>query len=411
LWPLSYGSNTVGVSTLIVGASVAGVRTAQALRREGYDDAITVVGEEPHHPYDKPPLSKEMLAPGGGAAPVPLLSAGELVALRVSLRLGTRAVALDPSRRVVVTDAGDEVAFGELVIATGVKPVTLPGADSLGGVYTVRTADDGLALNAELEHASRVVVIGAGFIGAEFASAARARGAEVSVVEAQDTPMAHILGPEVGGMLARLHELHGVAVHSGVRFSRFDACEGRVTGVALSDGRVLSADLVVVGIGARPATQWLESSGLPIRDGVECDANLMVMGRPGIYAAGDVARWQHALYGTGVRIEHWTNANEHAAIVAASILGKPAPPVQVPYVWSDQYGRRIQITGRPAMGEVKAMRGDIAQGPLAAVYADRAGTVVGAIVVDDPRTLMKCRKAIAKRLDIRETDIGLAATY
>ncbi|WP_026151436.1 NAD(P)/FAD-dependent oxidoreductase [Streptomyces prunicolor] len=399
------------MSILIVGASAAGMRTAQALRREGYDGGITVVGEEPHHPYDKPPLSKEMLAPDGDAAPVPLLSGDELTALDVSLRLGTRAVALDPSRRVVVTDAGDEVAFTELVIATGVKPVTLPGAEPLAGVYTIRTADDGLALRAELAHASQVVVIGAGFIGAEFASAARAHGVEVSVVEAQDVPMAHVLGPEVGGMLARLHELHGVAVHSGVRFSRFEGAGGRVTGVALSDGRVLPADLVVVGIGARPATQWLESSGLPIQDGVECDANLRVVGRTGIYAAGDVARWQHALYGKGVRIEHWTNANEHAAIVAASILGKPAPPAQVPYVWSDQYGRRIQITGRPAMGEVKAVRGGIDQDSLAAVYVDREGTVVGAVVVDDPRTLMKCRKAVAKRIDIREIDIGLAVTY
>ncbi len=386
------------------------MRTAQALRREGYDGAITVVGEESHHPYDKPPLSKEMLAPGAAAAPVPLLSGDELKALDVGLRLGTRAVALDPSRRTVLTDAGDEVAYAQLVIATGVKPVTLPGADSLVGVHTVRTADDALALRAELERASRAVVIGAGFIGAEFASAARARGVEVSVVEAQDTPMAHILGREVGGALARLHELNGVAVHSGVRFSAFEGHEGRVTGVALSDGRLLPADLVVVGIGARPATQWLESSGLPVRDGVECDANLRVLGRPGIYAAGDVARWQHALYRTGVRIEHWTNANEHAAIVAAGILGKPAPPVQVPYVWSDQYGRRIQIAGRPAMGEVKAVRGGIDQASLAAVYADRDGMVVGAVVVDDPRTLMKCRKAIAKRLGVTELDIGLAAT-
>lgn len=387
------------------------MRTAQALRREGYVGGITVVGEESHQPYDKPPLSKEMLAPDGDVAPVPLLSGDELATLDVSLRLGTRAVALDPFRRVVVTDAGDEVAYTELVIATGVKPVTLPGAESLGGVYTIRTADDGLALRDELAHASQVVVIGAGFIGAEFASAARAHGVEVSVVEAQDTPMAHILGPEVGGMLARLHELHGVAVHSGVRFSRFEGAAGRVTGVALSDGRELPADLVVVGIGARPATQWLESSGLPIQNGVECDANLRVLGRPGIFAAGDVARWHHPLYGTGVRIEHWTNANEHAAIVAASILGKPAPPVQVPYVWSDQYGRRIQITGRPALGEVKAVGGGIDQHSLTAVYADHEGTVVGAIVVDDPKALMKCRRSIAKRLNIREIDIGLAVTY
>jgi len=386
--------DAVRVAIVIVGASVAGVRTAQALRGQGFDGTLTVIGEERHHPYDKPPLSKEMLVPSGEGAPVPLLSSDELASFDV--RLGTRATGLDPERRVVLVESGDEIPFTRLVIATGVTPRTLPGAPA--GVYTLRCAEDAQALRAELKNASRAVVIGAGFIGAEFASAAIAHGVHVSIVEAQDTPMAHILGAEVGGMLAKLHELNGVEVHAGARFDRFEG-GARVSGVALADGRVLQADLVVVGIGARPATDWLAGSGLPVDDGVVCDEKLRVRGFPGIYAAGDVARWPHPHYSTDLRIEHWTNAGEHGTIVAADILGKPAPRPQVPYVWSDQYGRRIQIVGRPAAGRPAFVDGSVEEERFMAVYAD-GESVVGALVVDDPRAMMKCRKAIAGGLNV-----------
>ncbi|GAA5210856.1 NAD(P)/FAD-dependent oxidoreductase [Streptomyces thinghirensis] len=398
------------MNVLIIGASVAGIRTAEALRRHGFDGTVTLLGEEPHPPYDKPPLSKDVLAMDGTGEPPPLLSADETEALALDLRLGVRAVALEPRARVVTTDAGVRLGFDRLVIATGVTPRTLPGAGSLDGVYTLRTADDALALRGELDRAARVVVIGAGFIGAEFASAARTRGLDVSVVEVQDTPMAHLLGARVGGMLAGLHEAHGVAVHTGVGFERFeDDGNARVSGVVLTDGRVLPADLVVVGIGARPATEWLESSGLPVENGVVCDVNLRVPGTSGIYAAGDVALRHHPLYGAPLRIEHWTNAGEHGETVAADILGMPVPPAQVPYVWSDQYGRRIQIVGRPATGEARVLHGGIDAPSLVAVYADRAGTAVGALVVDDPRTLMRCRRAVAAGTSLEGLDLGLAA--
>jgi len=386
------------VSILIVGASVAGIRTAQALRQRGYPGLITLLGDELHHPYDKPPLSKDMLAASGGR-PVALLTEDELAALGVDLKLGVRATRLDPSARFVEGADGRRYGYDHLVLATGVVPRLLPGMEVPGavprGVHTIRTADDALALRAALADSPDVVVVGAGFIGAEFASAARAYGCSVAVVEMQDVPMAHLLGVEVGGLLAQLHAAHGAALHTSVGFDHFEG-DGQVRGIALTDGRILSAGLVVVGVGAVPATDWLAMSGLPIDNGVECDETLRVVGFPDIHAAGDVARWPHPLYGL-IRIEHWTNAQEHAVIVAADILGDPRPAPQVPYVWSDQYGHRIQMLGRPSLGSLSALQGT-AEDRLVATYADESGVLVGAVVVDDPRTTMKLRKAMAKRL-------------
>ncbi|GGS20569.1 pyridine nucleotide-disulfide oxidoreductase [Streptomyces humidus] len=396
------------MTVLIIGASVAGARTAQALRKRGFQERITLLGEERHQPYDKPALSKEVLAKDFPGEPPVLLSKQQADELGVDLMLGVRAESLDPIRRCVVTDRGERLPFERLVIATGLTPRTLPGTRELAGVHTLRTVDDALALRAELDRGPRVVVIGAGFIGAEFASAARARGLDVCVVEAQPTPMAHLFGDHVGRMFAGMHTVNGARVEAGVGFSSF-AHDGRgqVTGVVLGDGRTLPADLVVVGIGARPAIDWLESSGLDLGDGVSCDANLRVtgVGVPRIHAVGDVARRYHPLYGKCLRIEHWTNAGEHAEIVAADILGQQVPRPQVPYVWSDQYGRRIQIAGRPGEGRLSALRGDVEDGELTAVYADEAGKAVGAVVVDDPRGFMSCRKAISSASDV--TALGL----
>lgn len=391
---------------VIVGASVAGVRTAQALRLQGFDGAITLLGEETHHPYDKPPLSKESLTPDAPDAPPALLTPEELTQLDVDLMLGVRATGLDPAARVLRTDAGDH-RYDHLVIATGVSPRTLPGPE-LAGVRTVRTADDAAFLRSRLSARPRVVVIGAGFIGAEFASAARSQGCEVTIVEAQPTPLAHLLGDRVGGRLAGLHATHGVSVRTSARVDHFVG-DTAVEGVALTDGEVLPAELVVVGIGASPTTEWLGDCGLPIEDGVECGADLRVVGHPEIFAAGDVARWPHAHYDELIRVEHWTNANEHGALVAAGITGGDTPRATAPYVWSDQYGHRIQIVGLPSRGELVHLDGE---GPenLVAVYGDAAGTVVGGVVVDDPRAFMKLRKAVTKGLAATDLAPPLAAS-
>ncbi|MDX2675074.1 NAD(P)/FAD-dependent oxidoreductase [Streptomyces soliscabiei] len=398
------------MTVLIIGASVAGVRTAQALRRRGFQERITLLGEEPHQPYDKPALSKEVLAAHLPGEPPSLLTQEQADELGIDLLLGTKAVGLDPGGRRVLTDSGERLPFDRLVVATGVTPRTLPDMEALDGIHTLRTIDDALALRAELDRGPRVVVIGAGFIGAEFASAARSRGLDVCVVEAQRTPMAHLFGEQVGRMLAGIHAVNGVAVESGVGVDRFTGDgRGRVTGVVLADGRTLPADLVVVGIGARPATDWLTSCGLELADGVACDENLRAVGvgTVGVYAAGDVACRHHPLYGRPLRIEHWTNAGEHADIIAADILGLRVPRPQVPYVWSDQYGRRIQIAGRPGEGRLGALRGGVEDGEMTAVYVDEAGRAVGAVVVDDPRTFMVCRKAIASRAQAGGLGLGL----
>lgn len=393
------------MSILIVGASVAGIRTAQALRGHGYRGAVTVLEAESHHPYDKPPLSKELLI--GAGVPVPLLSPDDVSALDIDLRLGVRADAVDTDRRVVDTSAG-EFRYESLVVATGLRPRTLPGAAELSGVHTLRGADDAVALRAALPRARQVVVVGAGFIGAEFASAAVKYGCQVTIVEAAATPLTHILGAEVGAEIARLHELNGVRLYTGAQVEHFTGTEA-VDGVVLADGRALPADLVVIGIGAVPATEWLQSSGLPLENGLRCEENGRVPGFPDIYAVGDIALRQHPIYGSALRIEHWTNAGELAAVAAAAIVGAPAPAPQLPYVWSDQYGHRIQIIGRPVLGTLATCQGTVSDGRFVAAYADQDGIAVGAVVVDDPRTLMTCRRAITRRQPEAELERSMHA--
>lgn len=394
---------------VIVGASVAGIRTVQALRAQGYGGRITVLGDELYPPYDKPPLSKEMLDPDADGSPVELVDAQTLEALSVDLRLGVRATAVDTDAKVVSTDSIGEIAYDTLVIATGMSPRTLPEADRFANVYTIRTVDDARALHAELSVGRRVVVIGAGFIGAEFASAARSHGVAVTLVEAQEAPLAAQLGASVGITLAELHSHNGVQIHTGVRCAGFTG-DGRVTAVNLSDGHSLPADFVVVGIGASPAVDWLKSSGIELDNGIRCDATLRAKGCHDIYAAGDVAYREHPTYGEPMRIEHWTNANDHAAIIAADLLGAAPPRPTLPYVWSDQYGKRIQIVGRPAAGVPTIRTGTAVTGDLVVGYTDSHGVVVGALVVDNPRLLMKLRRAITAGADRAEVEAAVLAT-
>jgi NADPH-dependent 2,4-dienoyl-CoA reductase/sulfur reductase-like enzyme len=385
---------------LIVGASTAGVRTAQALRHAGYAGALTLVGEEPHHPYDKTPLSKEMLADDGDAVPRPLLEVQDLADLDVDLRLGVRATALDVDRRLVHTEDGEALGYEHLVIATGADARQLPGSEGMRGVYTMRRVEDAMAVRSQMAAGRRAVVVGAGFIGAEFAAAARLYGMDVTLVEPQAVPLSHVLGEDVGAELSRLHAINDVTLCSGTGVASVQG-DGQVRSVTLSDGRELPADLVVVGIGAAPATSWLEGSGLPLDNGVVCDDRLRVLGHEDMHAAGDVARWQHPWYGL-VRIEHWTNAQEHALLVAADLCGKELPAATAPYVWSDQYGRRIQIVGRPPLGQSVEIEGSVLAGSMTALYGDADGRLVGAVVVDDPRLLLKARRAITQERSVRQ---------
>lgn len=399
------------MSTLIIGASVAGSRTALALRQKGYTSPITILSEESHWPYDKPPLSKALLAAGAEPVVPRLLTQQAATDASVDIRLNTRAVSLDVPSRTIRTQDGEALSFDTLVIATGVQPRKLPVPEGMAGVYTLRNLEDAVALRAELDRDPKVAVVGAGFIGAEFAAAARTRGLDVSIIETQDVPMGHIFGAEVGAALSSLHALNGTTVYTGAAVSHF-AGEDRVQGVVLADGRTIDADLVVVGIGAVPATGWLADSGLPVSNGIECAANLQVAGHPGIYAAGDVALRAHPLTGVQTRIEHWTNAGEHGETVAAAVTGTPLPTQQVPYVWSDQYGVRIQILGRPSAGILSATSGAVSQGQYSAVYTNMDGEIAGAVAVNDSKIITTYRKAMrsGQKLTDLSTPVAIPTT-
>lgn len=381
------------MGVVIVGASLAGLRTAEALRKGGYDEPITLIGAEPHLPYDRPPLSKEYLSQQISAS-IPLLRAADSFdELGVDLRLGARATGLDPERRLICMADGDVVPYQKLVIATGADARTVPLGSGLDGLRTLRTLADADLLRADFDRRPSLVVLGGGFIGAEVAAAARKRDLDVHLVELLPAPMSSALGTRVGELLGQLHRDHGVRVYCGVTATRVTG-ERRVETIELSDGTRLDADVVVMGLGVAPATGWLRDSGLDVTDGVGCEDNLRAVGFPDIYAVGDVARWAHPVFGEQLRVEHWTNANEHADIVASSLLGEPKVAGAVPYVWSDQYDRKIQIVGRPRAGDDVTVLEDQSDGRHVAVY-ERAGRVVGMLTIDGPRRMLKGRRAIS----------------
>jgi NADPH-dependent 2,4-dienoyl-CoA reductase/sulfur reductase-like enzyme len=347
--PLGRPSMTGDV--VIVGASVAGVRTAEALRRRGFGGRITLIGAEAHLPYDRPPLSKAFLTGQADESDLALLAGDRLDRLDLDLRLGQRATAVDVPARQVLLASGEPVLFGALVIATGSLPRRLPVLDGWPGVHVLRTLDDAIAVRAALAGGARVAVVGGGFIGAEVAWSARARGLDVTVIDPVPALMTRGLGPALGTVLATRHADHGVTLRLGRSVARAEGA-GRVERLVLDDGSSLDADLVVVGIGVDPAVGWLSSSGLPVDGGgLRCDACLRVRGTDSVYAAGDVARWPSARYAAPVRLEHWTNAGETALAVAAALTGTPAPFDPLPYVWSDQLGARIQVFGQILPGD------------------------------------------------------------
>jgi NADPH-dependent 2,4-dienoyl-CoA reductase/sulfur reductase-like enzyme len=383
----------VTAGLVVVGASLAGLRAVEGARRAGYAGPITLVGAEDHLPYDRPPLSKAFL---GGEEEPPFYRTADVLAdeLKVELVLGTPARRLDPTRRVVEV-GGAEVPYAGLVIATGATARRFPGVGQLAGVHVLRTLDDALAIRTALDTAPRTVVIGAGFIGSEVASAARRRGLPVTIVEAEPTPLVRAIGRAMGQTCSTLHLAEGTQLRCGVGVAALEG-DQRVERVRLTDGTVIPADLVVVGIGAAPATDWLADSGVVIDDGVVTDATLAT-GLPGVYAAGDVVRWFNPLFGRHMRLEHWSSAAEQgaAAGVAAAIPGSATPYETVPYFWSDWYDTRIQFVGLPDADEVQVALGDAEAGRFVALYRSR-DRLVGALAVNRPREIMKLRALIAR---------------
>ncbi|MGC9543622.1 NAD(P)/FAD-dependent oxidoreductase [Streptomyces sp. UG1] len=383
-------------SITVVGASLAGLSTVRALRAEGYDGEIVVVGEERHTPYDRPPLSKDFLKGDIDADALALGDADEYEVLDAQWLLGERATRLDPVARTVTLASGRHVRTDGVVVATGATPRTLPGTDGLAGVHTLRTLDDAQALRTELlDGLPRVVVIGAGFIGAEVASTAHRLGLHVTVVEALDVPLERQLGREMGLVCSSLHSDHGVRLLCGTGVAELVG-EGRVTGVRLADGRLLPADIVVVGVGVRPNTDWLAGSGVQVDDGVVCDAGCST-GVPRVVAVGDVARCPHPFTGRHARIEHWSSATEQAKTAARTLLtGVPAAaPLTAPYFWSDQYQVRIQVAGHVAPGaEPEVVEGDIDSRAFTAVYR-REGTPVAVLSLNQPKFFNRLRRTLA----------------
>ncbi|MGY1609502.1 MULTISPECIES: NAD(P)/FAD-dependent oxidoreductase [unclassified Geodermatophilus] len=376
----------------VVGASLAGLSAARALREQAYDGRVVVVGDEVHPPYDRPPLSKDFLV---GVSSVDDIALGtpDDEDLGLEWRLGTTAVGLDPATRSVLLDDGSEVRADGVVLATGARARRLPGSEGLGGVHVLRSLDDAVALRQDLLAGGRLVVVGAGFIGAEVASTARSLGLEVTVVETQPIPLAGPLGADMGAVCAGLHADHGTRLLVGAGVAGLVGT-GRVQAVELTDGTRLPADVVVVGIGAVPNTEWLAGSGVALGAGVLTDAR-GATSLPGVVAAGDCAATWSAPAGRHVRVEHWTNALEQPATAAATLLGTGVPvPAPVPYFWSDQYGARIQFAGSHRPGDVaRVVEGDCADRCFLAVY-ERDGHPVAVLGMNQPRLFTRWRRRL-----------------
>jgi NADPH-dependent 2,4-dienoyl-CoA reductase/sulfur reductase-like enzyme len=381
---------------VIVGASLAGLRAAQAARKAGFAGSLVVIGDEPHMPYTRPPLSKDLLA--GEQEPEQVaLRAGDLDA---DWRLGSAATALDRAAKRVQLANGDSVEYDRLIIATGCRARSWsgPGAD-LTGVHTLRGLDDALALTAALTPGSRLVIVGAGFIGCEVAASARKLGAEVTVLDIAPHPMLP-LGPELGARCARMHEAHGVVVRCEVSIESI-AGDGAVRAVVLAGGEEIPADAVLLALGAQPNVEWLAGSGLDIDSGVACDATLTTTVDPDILAAGDIASWPHPMAGKTVRVEHWTVANEHGQAAGQNVLLDPAerePHIEPPYFWSDQFDTKIQAVGWPALADrLEIVEEEPEAGRLLAT-GERDGRVIGVVAFNNARRLMGYRAELAEQL-------------
>jgi NADPH-dependent 2,4-dienoyl-CoA reductase/sulfur reductase-like enzyme len=380
-------------SVAVIGASLAGLSAARALRAQGFDGDLTIVGDEKRRPYDRPPLSKEFLAGLVGEDTLALETDDEDLDAR--WLLGVRANRLDAAERAVHLDDGTTIHAGGVVIATGARARTWPGSDAMAGVHMLRTVDDAVALRTELRPGARLVVIGAGFIGGEVASTARKLGLEVTVVEAALAPLAGPLGVQLGTAVAQLHAEHGTRLLCGAPVARLTGTD-RVTGVELADGRHLPADVVLVGIGAIPNIEWLRDSPLELVNGVVCDLG-GATAIPNVVAAGDCAAWHEPSVGWPHRVEHWTGALERPAIAVATLLAgrHDGTPVKPPYFWSDQYDRRIQFAGIADPGdEITFEVGSLRDASFLAVYR-REGQPVAVLGIDQPKLFTRWRRQLA----------------
>jgi len=400
---------------VVVGGGLAGAKTAEALREQGYDGELTIVGTERHLPYERPPLSKDYLAGKAERSDFEVHDADWYREHKVALRLATTATSLDPRSHVVTLSDGATLTYTKLALATGSEPRVLPvpGLEA-SGVHYLRTVEDSDAIRAELSPHARVVIIGGGWIGLEVAAAARARGTAVAVVEAADLPLAAALGPEVARSFLTLHRDHGVVFYLGASVAAVETEDEAVTAVALADGARLEADAVVVGVGAAPRLGLAEGAGLDVANGVVVNESLQTSD-PDIVAVGDIALHAHPVLGQQVRVEHWANALNQPAVAAATMLGAPAPYTELPYFFTDQYDLGMEYVGHAPPGSYDrvVVRGDLDTREYIAFWLDADSRVLAGMnvnvwdVVDDVKALILANRPVdADRL--ADLDVPLA---
>ena len=384
---------------LVIGGGIAGLRVAESAREAGFDGTLTMVTDEPLLPYDRPPLSKGMLTGATAVELTTLRSEEGFAELEIDLIRGTEAVALDRKARRVDLADGRSIAYDTLVVATGSSARMLP-FPAPDGVHTIRNMNDSLGLARELSAGRRLVVVGAGFLGAEVAASAQHLGLHVTLLEAGPLPLGRVMGPEVGAACLRLHERHGVQVRCGVSVVGFEGTEG-VSGVRLASGATVPADIVVVAVGNRPNTDWLLSSGLTLADGIVCDDQGRAQPDGSIYAVGDVAAWFDPQAGRPIRREDWTSASEQARAVGQLVAGRnPEEHRRLPYFWSDQYGGKIQLLGTITHRALHVISGDLDQDKFVGVYLDEQDRVRGALALGEPRLLARCRPLVLSGADV-----------
>jgi len=377
---------------VVVGASAAGLAAAETLRGEGHTGTITLIGDEPAAPYDRPPLSKEILSGAWGPDRLPLRAPADLGALDLDARYGCEAIGVNVSERTVLLADGTEVPYDGLIVATGVRPRQMPGTPA----HVLRTLDDALALKDRLGPGHSLAVVGAGFLGAEAAAVAAALGTRVTLIEPAPVPLAHAVGEDIGRILAQAHIEHSVDLRTGTGVT--EVVSG---GVRLADGSTVEAETVLAAVGSRPNTEWLTGSGLTLEDGLVCDE--FCAAAPGVYGAGDVARWHNPLFDTSMRIEYRTNAAEQGMAAARNLLGARRPFAPVPFFWSDQYDMKIRAYGyQRGHDEVRIVEGSLAESQFTAVY--RSGDrLTGVLAVGmPPRRIRPWQQAIAARTPWRD---------
>ncbi|TFV54294.1 FAD-dependent oxidoreductase [Geodermatophilus sp. DF01-2] len=376
-------------SVVVVGGGLVAATVARELRRLGHAGPVTIVSDEVEPPYDRPPLSKQLLAGTVTAEETHLLKPGEIDDLGITLRLGVAAAGLETAAQEVVLADGVRVPYDRLVLATGSRARRLPSVPELTGVHHLRALGDSTAIATELASARRLVVIGAGFIGLEVAAVARSQDIDVTVVETAARPLTRVLGSEAGSLLTDMHAEHGATIRCSTTVTEVRGTDG-VEGVLLDGGELLPADLLLVGVGAVPNTEWLAGSGVAVDDGVVCDATGCTS-VPDVFAAGDVSRWRNASTGAQVRVEQWQSALEQAMIVADALTGGSREWDSVPYFWSDQYDTKLQLCG--AAGP-RSERRETARGPVV-LFGDDADRLVGVLTVGNPRALAQGRRLVA----------------